>query len=484
MADSRCKYYKQKKQVSYDNGVTWADVIPYEYQKGELYETESQDCGYVPPVTQYRWIKTNDTTCVEEGPEVLYRWVNMDASVDYYCEGTTKYYKQKKQVSFDGGQTWRDVVPAEYQKGGVAQRESTDCGYVPPTPTGKKLVATYTGGTREVECNSSTTLRSGETKPSGYDYHTMTSAVIGNCVTSIGRIAFSGCSSLTSVTIGSSVTTIENFALGYCSGLTSVTIPDSVTAINWGAFIRDSSLISVTIGNGVQSIGTFAFAYCTSLTSVTIPDSVTSIDVQAFSGCTSLTSVIIGNGVTSIGYYTFGHCTSLTSVTIGSGVTELGGFGQCTSLKRVNSNVDGECNIPNSVTTIGTSAFQYCSGLTSVTIPSGVTTIEGFAFEHCSGLTSINVPNSVISIDWGAFSGCTSLTSVTIGSGITEIGGYSFADCSSLTSATIYAVTPPTDAYGAFGLYSRYPIYVPAQSVEAYKSAWRYQYKTRIQPIP
>ena len=83
---------------------------------------------------QYRWIKSDDTICIEEDPEVQYRWVNMDAFVEYYCEGTTKYYKQKRQVSYDDGQTWQDVSPAEYQKGGVAESQSTDCGYVPPPP--------------------------------------------------------------------------------------------------------------------------------------------------------------------------------------------------------------------------------------------------------------------------------------------------------------------------------------------------------------
>ena len=105
------KYYKQKKQVSNDNGQTWQDVIPYEYQSGSIYETESTDCGYVPPI---------------------YRWVNMDISTDYICDGTTKYYKQKKQISFDGGQTWQDVTPAEYQRGSIYEAQSTDCGYVPP----------------------------------------------------------------------------------------------------------------------------------------------------------------------------------------------------------------------------------------------------------------------------------------------------------------------------------------------------------------
>lgn len=251
---------------------------------------DDPQCGYDPPVKpiykwvnipitqdyvcddcpayQTRWVRTDETTCIKEGPDPQYRWVNIDASVDYYCEGTTKYYKQKKQVSLDGGQTWKDAVPAEYQKGGVAETESTDCGYV---PTGKKLVATYKNGTtREVECNSSTELTSGETKPSGYDYEAMTNAVIGDCVTTIGDSAFTYCTSLTSATIGNSVVGIGYEAFKYCSGLTSINIPDSVTNIGRNAFRYCSGATSITIGSGVASIGRYAFSQCKTLTSITI----------------------------------------------------------------------------------------------------------------------------------------------------------------------------------------------------------------------
>ena len=75
---------------------------------------------------------------------------------------------------------------------------------------------------------------------------------------------------------------------------------------------------------------------------------------------------------------------------------------------------------------IGNSAFDGCSGLTSVTIPNSVTTIDFYAFFGCTGLTSITIPNSVISIRGGAFGGCTGLTSISIPNSVTTIGYNAF----------------------------------------------------------
>ena len=66
------------------------------------------------------------------------------------------------------------------------------------------------------------------------------------------------------------------------------------------------------------------------------------------------------------------------------------------------------------MTSIGSSAFEGCSGLTSINIPNSVTSIGSFAFRGCSGLTSINIPNSVTSIGSDAFRDCRSLVSVTL----------------------------------------------------------------------
>src|SRR5687768_12537184 len=69
--------------------------------------------------------------------------------------------------------------------------------------------------------------------------------------------------------------------------------------------------------------------------------------------------------------------------------------------------------VPNSVTSIGASAFLHCGSLTNVTIGDSVTSIGGHAFFHCTRLTRVTIPNSVTSIGQGAFSSCTRLTRVT-----------------------------------------------------------------------
>lgn len=123
----------------------------------------------------------------------------------------------------------------------------------------------------------------------------------------------------------------------YNSKIKEIIIPNNITSIGRSAFSSCTSLTSVTIGNGVKSIGDWAFYNCKSLTSVTIGSGVTSIGEMTFSDCESLTSITIPNSVTSIKYGVFCNCTSLTSVTIPDSVTSIGeeAFKDCTSLKSV-----------------------------------------------------------------------------------------------------------------------------------------------------
>ena len=324
----------------------------------------------------------------------------------------------------------------------------------------------------------------------------LTSITIPDSVTEIGRCAFYKCTSLASITIPDSVTSIGDYAFNNCTGELTVNcnIP-SASSYEYGAFYG-SKFTKVTIGNGVTSIGDYAFRDCTSLISITIPDSVTEIGRSAFYDCTSLTSVTIPDGVTSIEDHTFYKCTSLKSITIPDSVTSIGiyAFYKCSSLTSV--------TIGNSVTSIGDDAFYDCSGLTSVTIPDSVTSIGNGAFQLCSSLTAFygkfasednrclivdgvlnsfaigcgateyTIPDSVTSIGHYAFYGCDSLTSVTIPNSVTSIGERAFYNCTSLKEVYCKPTTPPIGdsdmfKYNASGR----KIYVPRNSVEAYKAA-------------
>ena len=261
------------------------------------------------------------------------------------------------------------------------------------------------------------------------------------------------------------------------NGVGKITFKGKVTTVPESAFDDCDLLTSVTIPDSVTSIGGYAFYDCDSLTSVTIPDSVISIGVSAFYSCSSLTRVTIGNSVTEIGADAFRGCESLEAF-----------YGKFASVDNRCLVIDNELrffarggltsySIPDNITSIGSDAFCYCTSLTSVTIPDSVTSIGNSAFCYCTSLTSVTIPDSVTSIGNYAFYHCTSLTSVTIPDSVTKIGDRTFFDCIWLESVYCKAKTPPTVGSNVFSTdYNPYAaigckIYVPRNSVEAYKSA-------------
>ena len=304
----------------------------------------------------------------------------------------------------------------------------------------------------------------------------------------------------TEFTIPEGVEEILNSGCSYCKHLKKVNLPSTLTKIGYNSLSCMENLQEIVIPASVTEIGEIAFWGCENLKTVynlskldiqksaeahgyvgyyaenlyseppkaqrTPIDNIqsTNLDFDIQNGVLvkyigNGGNVVIPNSVTSIGGSAFFCCKSLTSITIPNSVTSIGesAFSNCTSLTSI--------TIPSAVTSIGNSAFFYCSFLKSITIPNSVTSIGNEAFAHCTSLQSITIPDSVTSIGWRAFEDCASLKSITIPSSVTDIDLSAFYGCKNLK--TVYnlskldiqkgAVTHGCVAYYADNVYTELP---------------------------
>ena len=257
---------------------------------------------------------------------------------------------------------------------------------------------------------------------------------------------FKGCSALTDVTFANGIAAIPDYLFSECTGLQSITIPNTVTTIGSYAFRSCANLTAVTIPDSVISIAGSAFDCCAALAEVEIPASVTTIEENVFCNCTSLATVMLPATLTNIKSYAFSGCTSLENITLPAALTTVGAyaFNNCTSLPAI--------NIPKSLTEEGSSVsypFSGCSSLTTVTYEQGITTIPATLFEKCSGLTEAAIPATVTQIGKEAFYGCPALTTVDLPDSVTHVGEYAFCNCDALTAVSLSGSLTDLDS-GAF----------------------------------
>ena len=315
----------------------------------------------------------------------------------------------------------------------------------------------------------------------------------GKPVTQIDSHAFNGCDTITSVIIPEGVISIGACAFANCDELVEVTIPASVTVIGEHAFAGNDNFTKVNIFDlaawckiqfnnvfanplhyahrlyvdgkaiseliipeGVSTVGDYAFTGLNHVISLTLPDTLIKIGDGAFFHCTRLRNVMMSEGVTHVGLGAFSMCEKLQYTEYGNGKylgteqnayrilvqptdwnftdytihenTEIIAEHALAGCKKLTS-----IKVPDSVTVIGSEAFDSCTGLESVVLGSGVQSIEDKAFYFCEKLTSINLPASLESIGFNAFSYCMTLPSITIPKSVTTIEEGAFFACGKLT---------------------------------------------------
>lgn len=245
--------------------------------------------------------------------------------------------------------------------------------------------------------------------------------------------------SIRSVTIGPKVTVMYDHLLNGCSGITSLIMPD-----------------------GLLKVNSYALANCTGLTELSFPGTLTYLGDNAVKGSTAVSSVKFNDGEAelTIGGYGFADC-PLTELYIGKTITytatnEYSPFKNKSSLATVTFSHSGtvraihdnllwgvsgipSLDLPESITSIGPSAFREMTVLSSVTLPSQIPLVASYLFYNDVSLPSIVIPDKVTTVDQYAFAKCGALQRVKIGSSVATINNNAFDGCSTLPSLEIPA---------------------------------------------
>ena len=372
---------------------------------------------------------------------------------------------------------------------------------------------------------------------------TLKEVSIPNSVKNVEMQMFFNCKGLTKVTVGNGMKTIPTGMFSRCTSLQEVILPDGVTCIEENAFYECNSLEKVNIPSGVTSIGKYAFFGCRSLAQITIPDGVTviskgvfknaaiqevtipegvtSIEAEAFLLCPNLREVNIPNKVQTVGNEAFGGCQNLTKLTIGSEVTSIGSyaFTRCKGLQEIYAK-------PAVPPTLGANAFYDVPKIPLIVPKASVDaykaadvwkrfnvmsdelpefTVDGLKYNATSISTvtlvgyeteptgKLDIPAtvshggreySVTEIGDEAFAYCENLTELVVPPTVTIIGQHAFHYNRQFTKIVVHATTPPLmrqDAFANTELST--PVYVPAESLEAYKAANRWKEFTNLQAI-
>ena len=262
----------------------------------------------------------------------------------------------------------------------------------------------------------------------------------------------------------------------------------TVAGIGKKAFYNFATLTKVNIPYGIEYIADNAFDSCTAVTEITSDAAVPpTVGTDAFKGVPRDIPVYVP--IESVaaykaadGWKEFTNIQFSPQFTVGNLIYNITDANAMTV--KVAGYVPGVASaleIPASVaiagmefsvTSIGDNSFHGCEAITSLTLPNSVTTIEMNAFGLCSNLKEVDFGDGMETIGFNTFRDCKALTKLTMGSSLTSIDECVFYGCTGITEMTVRALVPPTVGTDAFYDVPRsIPVYVPDESLEAYKAA-------------
>lgn len=486
------KYYLYKKQQRISGSSdAWVDVIPTTYSYNAdgtmtpvVAEEQSADCGYVPPI------------------EPIYKWENMNINTDYICEGTTKYYKQQRFVSYDNGNTWQPL--SEYRKGALYQEDSEDCGY--------SVVYKWENVIGEYTCSGCTKYQKTQ-KYVSYDGGTTWSAV-SPAEYGIGNVIEQGSTDCGCSTQYRWVVAASEYI---CSGTSKYTKEYYQVSYDGGSTWQNVVPQQTRAGEMIESASTDCGYVEPIYKWVVIENDYECVGVDKYQKTQKYASYDNGFSWSAVtpAVYGVGQLIEANSEDCGYGETiyrwveteETGEIGCCVTpnVKSVfdvpsdytyttwrtknlpytkdagysqnNTNIRNTCkgyclnDDITGITFIGLSSFKL---LDEFPLPNSLVAIGEYALAWNTKMKELYVPDSVENIDNCAFYN-SGLETIYIGSNIKRIGNEAFNYCGALKNVFIKAVVPPAINLFTFTRNSdSLKIYVPAQSVNAYKTASEY----------
>lgn len=266
----------------------------------------------------------------------------------------------------------------------------------------------------------------------------------------------------------------------YIGDVGIITFEKPLTFIGNMAFYKQTKLQSIDIPNTVSTVGKKSFCTCTGLLSVKLPQSLTSIDDYAFCECSSMKALTFPDNVLKIGKFAFYSCEN---------AFEDNTLMLPKKLQTILEHAFYRCGLrnivwPDDLKFIDNSAFSS-NDFEEITVPGSVTDIKAFTFQGCELLRKVEFNEGVIKLTKNSFWRCLKLSMISLPSSLKSLDDSTpFSECNLLKDVYIKVIDPSKiDTYGSdpFECCDKnlLSIWVPRESVDAYKEKWS-TYKDNI----